>query len=122
MLGLTGEAGECSEKLKKLIRDRDLDLTADNIEEQINHEDKKALALELGDVLFYLAAVANDIGYSLEEVATLNLDKLSDRRKRNVLKGSGDNPLNPMRLVFDIETNGLLPDLTKRYIVLLHGT
>lgn len=91
VLGLTGEAGEVSEKLKKLIRDNDLDFTQDDITEQMEWQDKKALAFEMGDVLWYLANAANDIGYSLEEIAQMNLDKLKDRSQRNTLRGSGDN-------------------------------
>ena len=75
-LGLTGEAGEYSEKVKKLIRDGKFD---------------KALALkELGDVLWYLTASAREMGYSLTDVAEVNIVKLSDRAERNVLQGSGD--------------------------------
>ncbi len=75
-LGLTGEAGEYSEKIKKLIRDGKLD---------------KSLAVkELGDVLWYLTRCANELGYSLQDVAEINLVKLTDRRERGVLQGSGD--------------------------------
>jgi len=75
-LGLGGEAGEYSEKVKKLIRDGGLD---------------KPLALkELGDVLWYLTRSANELGYSLVDVAQVNLVKLSDRKDRGVLRGSGD--------------------------------
>ena len=91
VLGLTGEAGEVSEKLKKLIRDNDLDFTQDDITEQMEWRDKQAMAYEMGDVLWYLANAANDIGYSLEEIAQMNLDKLKDRSQRNKLRGSGDN-------------------------------
>lgn len=75
-LGLTGESGEYSEKIKKLIRDGKLD---------------KPLALkELGDVLWYLTASANELGYSLTDVAEVNIVKLSDRAERGKLQGSGD--------------------------------
>lgn len=90
VLGLNGEAGEVAEKLKKLIRDNDLDFTQDDITEQMDHREKQALAYEMGDVLWYLANAANDIGYSLEEIAYMNLDKLDDRSRRNNLRGSGD--------------------------------
>ena len=76
-LGLCGEAGEVAEKVKKQIRDG------------VFH--RHEVAKELGDVLWYLANICNDIGYSLEEVADLNLEKLSSRKKRGALKGSGDN-------------------------------
>ncbi len=80
-LKLTGEAGEVSEKVGKWIRgDYPMDVTK-----------KAELAKELGDVLWYIAALAKDIGYSLEEIAVLNLGKLRDRRDRGVLQGDGDN-------------------------------
>lgn len=76
-LGLAGEAGEYCEKVKKWMRgDGDLD---------------KTLAMkELGDALFYIASSASDLGYTLEDVAKLNIDKLASRKARQVLKGSGD--------------------------------
>lgn len=91
VLGLNGEAGEVAEKLKKLIRDNDLDFTQDDMTTEMNYGQKEALAYELGDVLWYLANAANDIGYSLEEIAMMNLEKLADRSHRNQLRGSGDN-------------------------------
>lgn len=79
-LGLTGEAGEVAEKVKKLWRDNG-ELTAEVCE---------SVAYELGDVLWYVAAMAYEIGYPLEVVAEMNVDKLRSRRDRGVLAGSGD--------------------------------
>jgi NTP pyrophosphatase (non-canonical NTP hydrolase) len=76
-LGLCGEAGEVAEKVKKQVRDGNFN----------RHE----VAKELGDVLWYLANLANDIGYSLSEVAAMNVDKLQSRKDRGVISGSGDN-------------------------------
>lgn len=83
-LKLAGEAGEAAEKCGKLVRDK-------NGLMDIADEDGRALALELGDVLWYLSVLAGELGYSLNEVAELNLEKLRDRKARGVIGGSGDN-------------------------------
>jgi NTP pyrophosphatase (non-canonical NTP hydrolase) len=77
-LGLSGEAGEVSEKVKKLFRDKD----------KFKDED---ILKELGDVLFYTVALANIFGGNLRKVMEMNMAKLDDREQRGVLKGSGDN-------------------------------
>ena len=89
-LGLTGESGEVAEKVKKLYRDDEINFMRDDMMDELTPEQSKELALELGDVLFYIAAIAGDIGYSLEEIADMNIDKLTSRQKRNKLSGSGD--------------------------------
>lgn len=75
-LGLTGEAGEFAEKIKKFLRDGFLD--------------KPLAAKELGDVLWYINAAGRELGYSLNDIAEMNVVKLLDRKKRDVLGGSGD--------------------------------
>ncbi len=82
VLGLMGEAGEVAEKFKKLWRDHDnvLDETA-----------KIEIGKELGDVLWYIAQIAREIGLPLEEVATLNLEKIQSRVVRGTIHGDGDN-------------------------------
>jgi NTP pyrophosphatase (non-canonical NTP hydrolase) len=77
-LGLIGESGEIAEKIKKLLRDNT----------KVEAQD---IIKELGDVAFYLTALANYFGSSLEEVLQVNMIKLDDRQERGVLKGSGDN-------------------------------
>lgn len=82
ILGLTGEAGEVAEKFKKAIRDKAGKITT---------EDKKEIAKELGDCLWYLATLARYLNLSFSEVAQMNIDKLQSRLERNQLRGSGDN-------------------------------
>lgn len=77
-LGLIGESGEIAEKIKKLLRDNT----------KVEAQD---IIKELGDVAFYLTALANYFGSSLEEVLQVNMIKLDDRQERGVLKGNGDN-------------------------------
>ncbi|MEB3321097.1 MAG: nucleoside triphosphate pyrophosphohydrolase family protein [Cyanobium sp.] len=80
-LGLCGEAGEVADKVKKVIRDGGGVFTPGHVE---------ALRLELGDVLWYLAQLATELGLDLNEVAAANLEKLASRAARNVIGGSGD--------------------------------
>jgi NTP pyrophosphatase (non-canonical NTP hydrolase) len=80
-LGLAGEAGEVAEHAKKAIRD-----DAGSITE----ERRAAMAKELGDVLWYVAQLASELGLELEDIAQGNLDKLLSRQRRGVLSGSGD--------------------------------
>lgn len=81
-LGLFSEAGEIAGKLKKGLRDND-GIISDELAE--------TLALELGDVLWYVAMLAADLGFTLDEIARANLAKLADRQDRGVIQGSGDN-------------------------------
>ena len=78
VLGLIGEIGELYGHWAKDIRDdRPMDIA---------HEAK-----ELGDILWFVAAIAQDLGVSLDEIATKNLEKLASRKARGTIKGSGDN-------------------------------
>lgn len=77
-LGLAGEVGELVEKIKKIHRDHN---------GEISEENKNLLAKEAGDVLWYLANFCREIGFSLEEIAKINVAKIKDRRKRC---GEGD--------------------------------
>ncbi|MEU7867852.1 nucleoside triphosphate pyrophosphohydrolase family protein [Dactylosporangium sp. NPDC049140] len=82
VLGLVGESGEIAEKFKKWVRDHDSE------ESRIDRAD---IAKELGDVLWYLAVLADYLDLSLDDIATNNLAKLASRQSRGVLGGSGDN-------------------------------
>lgn|SRR5690554_84560 len=84
-LKLAGEAGEVTEKLGKLMRDEGYVPGA-----KLNEAQTAALAKELGDVLWYIANLAADLGLSLEEVGAMNLAKLASRKERGVIGGSGD--------------------------------
>lgn len=81
-LGLNGEAGEVAEKVKKTIRDNG---------GEFSDEFRRAIAMELGDVMWYAATLANDLGFTLDEIAAMNLEKLRSRARRNCLNGNGDN-------------------------------
>lgn len=81
-LGMCGEAGEVADKVKKVIRDNNQHFTDDK---------KLEIAKEVGDVLWYCATMAHDIGFTLEKVAQMNIDKLASRKQRGKLSGSGDN-------------------------------
>lgn len=89
-LGMAGEAGEVADKVKKIIRDTQI---TRNEQGAINIEPQKAteIAKEVGDVLWYCATIAHDLGYSLENIAQMNIEKLQSRKARGVLGGSGDN-------------------------------
>jgi NTP pyrophosphatase (non-canonical NTP hydrolase) len=82
-LGLCGEAGEVAEKIKKSIRD--------GLHNWPDEQFKEELTKELGDVLWYISALASDLDISLNEIAESNLQKLASRKKRNKIGGSGDN-------------------------------
>jgi len=81
-LGLAGEAGEVCEKVKKVLRDEG---------RRFSNRKTQEIEKELGDVLWYIANLASDLGIPLERVAQQNLDKLFSRKDRGKLHGSGDN-------------------------------
>lgn len=81
-LGMTGEAGEVAEKVKKVLRDNNGEFT---------EEKKEQIALEIGDVLWYIATLSHNLGYTLEEIAEKNYEKLQSRKARGKIHGDGDN-------------------------------
>ena len=82
IMGLTGEAGEVSDKFKKIIRDKNA---------VISREDREEIVKELGDTLWYIASIARYLDVPLSEVAEKNVEKLYSRLKRGTLAGNGDN-------------------------------
>ncbi|MDD5341596.1 MAG: nucleoside triphosphate pyrophosphohydrolase family protein [Patescibacteria group bacterium] len=81
-LGLSGEAGEVAEKIKKVLRDKN---------GIIDEATKLEIQKELGDVLWYTSQIATELGLSLDEVAQKNIEKLFSRKERGMLHGNGDN-------------------------------
>jgi len=81
-LGLAGESGEFANKVKKVERDSG---------GRITHESREAMAEELGDALWYIAMAADEINYSLETIVKKNVSKLTSRKERGMVGGSGDN-------------------------------
>tara|TARA_B100000902_G_scaffold358056_1_gene372902 strand:+ start:499 stop:912 length:414 start_codon:yes stop_codon:yes gene_type:complete len=79
-IGLAGEAGEVANKVKKLLRDG----------QELTDELKLKIGDEIGDVLWYCAVLADDLGVSMSEIANRNLLKLANRQKLGTIHGSGD--------------------------------
>ena len=82
VLAINGEAGEIAEKLKKIIRDQ---------KSVVTDEHKAEMAKEIGDVLWYLAILANHLGVPFDEIAHTNIAKLQSRKQRDKIAGAGDN-------------------------------
>lgn len=80
-IGLAGETGEVADKVKKVIRDHNGEFLAH----------REEIAKELGDVLWYLTSISHDLGYSLEDIARQNMEKVLSRQRRNAIHGKGDN-------------------------------
>lgn len=80
-LAICGEAGELADKVKKVIRDK---------HGQFYQPDIAAIALELGEIMWYAANLAHTLGFSLEDIARMNLGKIKDRVARGTLQGNGD--------------------------------
>jgi NTP pyrophosphatase (non-canonical NTP hydrolase) len=81
VLGLAGEAAEICNSFKKALRDDKGKLTAERSE---------AIAKELGDVLWYVARLAAELGLPLRKIAQSNLEKLERRAAAGTISGSGD--------------------------------
>lgn len=81
VLGLVGEAGETTDKIKKVLRDK---------KGVISDKDRDSIVKELGDTLWYVSGIARYLGVSMSEVASGNIEKLESRYQRNLLHGEGD--------------------------------
>lgn len=81
VLGLASEAGEVAGKYKKVIRD------AGGV---VKPEEREKLLAEVGDVLWYVAAICSELDATMEDVARANIEKLASRAERNRISGSGD--------------------------------
>ena len=82
VIGLFGETGEVAEKIKKILRDKN---------GQVTDEDRVEIKKELGDVLWYLSNLSTELGLSLNDIAETNITKLASRKDRNMIHGKGDN-------------------------------
>ena len=80
-LGLTGEAGEVANKVKKIIRDDGFKNNEIMVQE---------ISAEIGDCLWYISVLADDIGCKLSDIANANLEKLANRKEKGTIHGSGD--------------------------------
>jgi len=81
-MGVAGEAGEVVEKWKKIVAYK---------EGKVSDEDLADLAKELGDVVWYIAVMADSLGLSFDDIMQRNVKKLQDRKQRGVITGAGDN-------------------------------
>lgn len=82
VMGLCGESGEVADKMKKVIRDEN---------GVVSNEKREEVKKELGDVLWYVAQLATELGLTLDEIAENNIEKLYSRLERGKIQGSGDN-------------------------------
>lgn len=94
--GLQAEVGEIADKIAKWVRkgicriDNNR-LVFNTSDEEVVNDYQEELAKEIGDCLWFLALCSRQLGYTLEEVGQMNIDKLRDRAMRNVIIGEGDN-------------------------------
>lgn len=90
ILNLVGEVGEFASKVAKAIRKNEIGIFENQLD--LNQDwDDSDLRKEAGDILWQLSGLCTVMGWTLEEVAQQNLDKLASRQRRNVIDGSGDN-------------------------------
>lgn len=89
--GLTAEVGEINDKVAKGIRKGYVTINNNGIEIDAPNDFVEELAKEISDVQWFVAGLSNILGYNLEEIGKINLDKLASRKARGVIDGNGDN-------------------------------
>ena len=92
--GLTAEVGEVNDKIAKAVRKEQVKITRNNLcvwENRTPPNFKEELAKELGDCLWFIAGLSDVLGFDLEDVAQMNINKLASRKERGVIDGNGDN-------------------------------
>lgn len=98
MLNLVGEVGEFASKVAKHIRKGkayiggpDDAFPNDLCFDQLRENDDAELKKEAGDIMWQISGLCTVMGWDLESVCHMNLDKLASRQQRNVIDGDGDN-------------------------------
>lgn len=89
-IGIAGEAGELLDKIKKAWRNSGV-MKPSSILSTLTEKQISDIAKELGDILWYVAAFATEMGLELNDIAAINLEKLANRHNNNTIKGEGDN-------------------------------
>lgn len=97
--GLVGEVGELMGKIAKHIRKENVAISKNDLRlnkdalggVKLNGSEAMALISEIGDCLWFIAGVAESMGWTLEDVGQINLQKLASRKERGVIDGDGDN-------------------------------
>lgn len=82
LIGMCGETGEVADKIKKVLRDKN---------GKFSESDSLEILKEIGDTLWYMTALCQDLGYTLKDAANINLEKVTKRREDNTIHGEGDN-------------------------------
>ena len=92
-LNLVGEVGEFASKIAKAIRKSDAEIIDNRLVAYTSKvpELNKELMMEAGDILWQISSLCSIMGWDLEEIAQMNLDKLKSRQERCVIDGNGDN-------------------------------
>lgn len=97
MLNLAAEVGEIAGKVGKMIRKGQARIDDNDItmyhgsDPEVDRQRELDLQKEAGDVLWQISGLCSVMGWSLDDIARQNLQKLADRQQRHVIDGSGDN-------------------------------